>query len=160
MHVKYTATEGGDYLKQAASKSAIKQLDEIHQALSETGLHVAFNMRHELSNEWTMLKNSGTAAITIDKTKLPYIAQLVSKTSIESVMFIANMVDSQPTCTIKIDDNIVNLQKIKTDMKLCKGVSEDIQLDKSFNLFVDAEQLDKIQELIMVVKYIIKNSGS
>lgn len=157
MHLKYTAAEGGDYLKQAASKSAIKQLDAISQALSQTGLHVALNMRHELSDEWTILKKTGSTAITIDKAKLPYIAQLVRKTSIESVIFLTSMADSQSTCTIKIDDNAIDLLKISADLELCKGVSEDIQLNKSFNLSVDAEQLDKIQELVMVVKYIIKN---
>ncbi len=157
MHLKYTATEGGDYLKQAASKSAIKQLEAIKQALSQTGLHVAFNMQHELSNEWTVLKNTGTTAITVDKDKLPYIAQLFSKTSIESIMFLANMVDSQSSCTIKIDNTAIDLQKISNELKLCRGVSENIQLDKSFNLSIEAEQLDKIQGLFMVVKFIIKN---
>ncbi|PIE70711.1 MAG: hypothetical protein CSA22_06040 [Deltaproteobacteria bacterium] len=156
MHLKYTASEGGDYLKREANKSVLKQINTISQSLNQTGLHVTFNMRHELSNEWTLLKNTGTAVITIDKAKLPYIAQLVSKTSIESVMFLANMVDSQPTCSITIDDTVIDLQKISNELKFCRGFSEDIQLDQSFNLSVDAEQLNKIQALFIVVKLVIK----
>ena len=157
IHLKYTTVEGGDYLKQAASKAVSSQLEEISQALSESGLHVAFDMRHDLPNEWNMLKNTGAATIAINKVRLPYMAQLIEKTTIDSVMFLARTINSQNTFTIKVDDNSLDLQKISDELKLCRGVTEDVGLDKSFGLSIDAGQLPQLQDLILVVKYVVKN---
>lgn len=51
IHLKYTASKGGERLKLAATKSVSKQLENIEQALNETGLHSMLNMRHDLSND-------------------------------------------------------------------------------------------------------------
>lgn len=156
IHLKYTAVEGGDYLKQAASKAVTGQLEEISQALSETGLHVAFDMQHDLPNEWNMFKNTGTVNVAINKVRLPYMAQLIEKTKINSVMFLVRIASGQNTVTINIDDVAIDLQKISDKFKMCKGISEDIVLDKPFSLAVDVGILPQIQDMTIVVQYAVK----
>ena len=93
IHLKYTANEGGERLKAAANKSLTKQLENIAQALNETGLHVALNMKHDLPNDWHMLKKTGAIDLKIDKSRLPYMVQVIDKPAIEEVMFLAQVKD-------------------------------------------------------------------
>ena len=149
IHVKYTAREGGSSLKTLANAALIDQL----QGLGETGMHIAINMKHDLPNEWHLLKNNGTIDLVIDKTRLPYMAQPFTA-EIESVMFIAKVTGNPANFVIKVDANPpTNLSKID-ELKLNRGIStSDIKLDTKFTLSVAAADKVKLEELMMVVKY-------
>ncbi len=41
-------------------------LAAIKQELGQTGLHVAINMKHDLPNEWQLLKKNGSIDLKID----------------------------------------------------------------------------------------------
>jgi hypothetical protein len=151
IHLKYTASEGGERLKSAATKSLSKQLENIEQQLSETGLHVALSMQHDLPNEWHLLEKNGSVKLKIDKSRLPYMAQPLAA-AIENVMFIARVKNNPLFYSINIDGSATSLSKID-DWKLCRGNNEDIKLDKSFELSVDPAQLNNLEELMMIVKY-------
>ncbi|MBF8277154.1 MAG: hypothetical protein HW390_2227 [Candidatus Brocadiaceae bacterium] len=153
IHLKYTACEGGERLKTDATKSLSKRLENIEQELNETGLHVALNMKHDLPNEWHLLKTKGVVNLTIDKSRLPYMAQAIDKTNIEQVIFIAKVEGNPPLFSINIDDTAIGLAKINDEWKLYKGVNEDIILDTQFALSVAQGDLNKLEELVMVVKY-------
>jgi hypothetical protein len=153
IHVKYTANEGGERLKLAALKSVSKQLENIEQALNETGLHSMLNMRHDLSNEWQLLKKNGSVKLTIAKSRLPYFIQVFAGTVIEEVMFIAQIKNNPNSYSINIDGGAASLAKISSELKLCRGNNSDIKLDTEFELSIDPGSLANLEELILIVKY-------
>jgi len=152
LHLKYTAREGGSNLKSLAEASLKNQLNDLKQELKQTGLHLAINMKHDLTNEWHFLKKNGTVDVTITKSRLPYMAQTIV-TSISNVVFIAKIKNNPESFTINVDAVDISLSRIK-DWKLCQGNNTAIVLDTSFSLSVVAEQLPKLEELMMVVKYV------
>lgn len=155
IHLKYTANEGGERLKAAANKTLSKQLENISQALNETGLHVALNIKHDLPNDWHMLKKTGVIDLKIDKSRLPYMVQILNSPAIEEVMFLAQVKDDPGSYTMNIDENAIDLAKISNELKICRGKTEDIKIDKAFSLSIATDQLEKLDELVFVIKYAI-----
>lgn len=153
VHLKYIANEGGERLKGAASKSVSKQLENIAQALNETGLHLALSMKHDLPNDWHMLKKTGAIDLTLQKTRLPYVLQVIDAPAIEEVMFLARVKGDPGSYAITVDGDTISLAKVNGEIKLCWGKSEDIEIDQAFTLSVAADQLDKLEELVLVIKY-------
>jgi hypothetical protein len=152
VHIKYTAREGGSGLKNISNTALLEQLGNIKQELSQNGLHVALNMKHDLPNEWYLFKQNGTISLTLDKTRLPYMAQAL-ETEIIDVMFIAKATGNPVNFAITIDGGLLNLAKINDDWQLCKGVNSDVELDTPFTLAVTAADLPDLEELMLVVKY-------
>lgn len=155
VHINYTANKGGERLKAEANKSLLEQLKNIAQSLNETGLHLALSMKHDLPNDWHMLKKTGAIDLTIQKTRLPYVLQVIDTPAIEEVMFVARVKDDPGTYAIKIDDEAIDLAKINSEIDLCSGKSEDVKIDQAFKLSVESDQLDKLEELVLVIKYAI-----
>jgi ribosomal protein L7/L12/peptidoglycan hydrolase-like protein with peptidoglycan-binding domain len=89
VHIKYTAREGGSVLKEQANKAMGEQLNSIKQGLEKEGLHIAINMKHELPNEWHLLKQKGEVDLIIDKSTLPYFVKSIENIEISKVMFLA-----------------------------------------------------------------------
>lgn len=151
IHVKYTAREGGSGLKNLANDSLKDRLALIRQQLSQTGLHIAINLKHDLSNEWHLLKNNGTVDLKIDKSRLPYLANTLDA-SIEHVMFIAKAKNNPATFSVNVDGTATNLSRID-EWKLCSGINTNIDLDTVFTLSFSPAQLNNLEELLMIVKY-------
>jgi len=152
VHVKYTAREGGSGLKTAANSKIKDQLEAIKQGLNQNGLHVAINMRHDLPNEWLLLKKNGTINLTLDKSRLPYMVQPFDTAEIESVMFIAKIKNNLASFTLNVDEAVTNLARVD-ELKLYKGMNSDIDLDTLFTLSVSNTDKLKLEELMLVVKY-------
>jgi len=121
--------------------------------LNETGLHSMLNMRHDLSNEWQLLKKNGSVKLTIGKSRLPYLTQVFTNTAIEEVMFIAQVKNNPNSYSINIDEDAVSLSKISSELKLCRGNNSDIKLDTEFKLSIDPGSLANLEELIFIIKY-------
>lgn len=152
LHVKYTAREGGSALKTAANRVLKDQLVAI-KGLGENGLNIAINMKHDLPNEWHLFKKNGTIGLTIDKSRLPYMVQTFDTTEIKSIMLVAKVKDNSPSFIIKVDDTPpLNLSR-KDDMKLCIGVNSSITLDTLFSLSISDADKEKLEDLLMIVKY-------
>lgn len=151
VHVKYTAREGGSGLKNAANTFLKDQLETIRQGLGQTGLHIALNMKHDLTNEWLLFKKNGTIDLTLNKSRLPYIVQSFDTTEIESVMFVAKIKTNPATFALNVDGVDTNLARVD-ELKLCKGFSSDIDLDTPFSLSVSNADKVKLEELILIVK--------
>ncbi|MFB9080266.1 hypothetical protein ACFFWB_23140 [Flavobacterium procerum] len=153
VHIRYTANEGGERLKLNATKTVFKQLENIKQQLNETGLHLALNMKHDLPNEWLLLKKSGTVELNIDKVRLPYLAQSINSAHIEQVMFLAKVKGNPVSFALNIEETeTIDLSKVN-ELNMCRGINSDIKLDIPFGLSVaDADKL-KLEELVLVVKY-------
>jgi hypothetical protein len=151
LHVKYTAREGGSSLKSLAVTSLKDRLDAFMQQLSQTGLHIALNMKHNLPHEWYLFKQNGSVDLKIDKSRLPYMAQTIAA-AIKNVIFIAKVKNNPANFSINIDENATNLARID-EWKLCRGDNPNIDLDTSFELSVAPAQLNNLEELMMVVKF-------
>jgi hypothetical protein len=151
LHVKYTAREGGSTLRGLAETTLIDRLNVIKQQLSQTGLHIALNMKQDLTNEWLLLKNNGTVNLLIDKSRLPYMAQTIDA-AIENVVFVVKVKNNPASFTVQVDGVPTNLARVD-EWKLCQGINSDIDLDTSFALSVAPAQLNNLEELMMVVKY-------
>jgi hypothetical protein len=152
LHIKYTAREGGSGLRSAASGSLAERLLQIKQELNETGLHVSFNMKYELPNEWHLLKQNGTVDLKIGKSKLPYMMQTIGTVAIDHVVVIAKVKNDPADFTVNIGNADSTLAKVD-GWNLYKGNSTAITLDNTFSVKV-ADGLADLEELMMVVKYV------
>lgn len=153
VHIRYTANEGAERLKLNATKTVFKELENIKQQLNETGFHLALNMKHDMANEWHLLKKSGTVEFNIDKGPLPYLAQSINSVDIEQVMFLAKVKDNPVSFVLTIDETqTIDLSKVN-ELNLCRGINSDIKLNIPFSLSVEEVDKLKLEELIMIVKY-------
>lgn len=152
LHVKYTAREGGGSLRTLAETTLKEKLQEIKQQLNQTGLHVALNMKHDLPNEWHLLKTSGAVDLTITKSRLPYFVQSIEDVEIESVTFLAQVKNNPASYAVSIDGNPLNLSRID-QWKLCRGKKIGIEIETAFELSVTAAQLGNLEDLMIIVKY-------
>ena len=153
MHVKYTSNEGGERLKLEAAKSLTNQLKNIEQELSETGLHLALNLKHDLPNEWHLLKELGTVKLKIEKSRLPYMVNTLGNIKIEDVLILAKLKDNANSYSINIDGTATSLSKVN-ELNLCKGNNSDIKLNTDFELSVDIPSLTNLEEIVLVIKYV------
>ncbi|MCC9074418.1 hypothetical protein LNQ49_22755 [Flavobacterium sp. F-65] len=153
VHIRYTACEGGERLKLNATKTVFKQLENIKQQLNETGLHLALNMKHDLSNEWYLLKKSGAVELNIDKVRLPYLAQSINSVHIEQVMFLAKVKGNPVSFVLNMNETeTIDLSKVN-ELNMCRGINSDIKLGIPFSLSIEEADKLKLEELIMMVKY-------
>jgi hypothetical protein len=116
LHLKYTAREGGNLLKD----KAIENLDNFVKAAAEEsqkhGLYRAFNIKHEFSNEWYRFKtgsngNQHDLDIKDLQERFPFFAQnvkLIKNILVEEFYLIADM-------------------KFANDPKIIKKESEDTE---------------------------------
>ncbi|HWW37829.1 hypothetical protein, partial [Pedobacter sp.] len=151
VHIKYTSREGGSSLKNLANASLKDRLDVIRQQLSKEGLHVAVNVKHDLPNQWNLLKTAGHVDLTIDSMRLPYMAQMLNPV-IEEVMFVAKVTGNPASYAVQVDAAPLNMARVDA-WKLCQETSTSITLGTSFNLAISAAPLKNLEELILVVKY-------
>ena len=152
LHVKYMASEGGDQLKNSAGDSVVSQLNSITQQLNETGLHIPISLKHEMPNEWHLLKQKGMTKIKIDKSRLPYMAQSFDTTMIESVMFLAKA-DGNPSSYTFTLNEVNKVLPRENELKLCKKIISGINLDTLFTLSVSDVGKIILEDLLMIVKY-------
>ena len=108
-------------------------------------------MKHDLTNEWYLLKQNATVDLKIDKSRLPYMAQTLDA-AIEDVMFVAKVKNNPAAFKIKVDGTDVNLARVN-EWQLCRGTSTAIDLDTTFTLSGVLAQLNNLDELMMVVKF-------
>ncbi len=156
IHVKYIASEGGERLKSSANNSVDSKLKASQKEFSKNGLAVLINIKHDLPNEWHMLKENLEISLTIDKTRLPYMVQSFEKVSIENILFVAKVKEKPEGFTFDID-NIPLLLKKDANSILYEKEFKDITLGKEFKLKT-AESADKLEELLMIINYKIENT--
>ncbi len=170
LHLRYTSREGGDNLKRAAQDSARRILNEIQQQISETGLHVMISMKHDMPNEWNLMKSNHAATIKIDGSRLPYMApKLVAGYKFDTVLFILT---SSTTLTLEVGSGTT-----PKDFGALPGLPLDYVIGKSLGTSFDlkfqgagasqqpppttpvppptAAELEVLDDLILVVKYTI-----
>jgi hypothetical protein len=151
VHISYTAREGGSSMRGLAEASALDRVAEIQQELGRTGLHTAINLLHDMPNEWHLLKTNGTVDVTIDTSRLPYMAQALEAT-IDNVFVLAKLEGNPATFTITLDGTDLNMSR-EDDWKLCKAETGAFSLDTAVALSLTPANLAKLEELVLYVKY-------
>lgn len=166
IHIKYTSREGGSGLRTAANQVLAKQLGNIKQSLNKTGLQLAINVKHDLPNEWHLLKQKATTSLKIDKSRLPYMVQSLD-TSIEKVFFAIKLKKAiaAPLFAIQINHteneliHNADLDQSKEGKKIFgKTIEGLVELDTPFTFTINEEEKENLEELIMVINYKIPNS--
>jgi hypothetical protein len=138
-------------LRSLAETDLLDRLGQIKQELSQTGLHTLINLKHELPNEWHLLKQTGTANVTVDKSRLPYLAQALDAT-IENVVLLAKVAGNPATFSVNLDGAAKNLARIDA-WGLCKAETTEISLGDAVQVSLLPANQGKLQDLLMVVKY-------
>jgi hypothetical protein len=154
LHLKYTAREGGSGLKAAAEAVVKDNLDQVKQQLAgDKGLHIAFNMRRDMPNEWNLFRKNKTVDLAILKSRLPYFVQSIDTAVIDHVTFIAKAVNAPATFSIKIDGSSLSLNA-KPEWSVFLNDKTGIDLDTAFTLSIDSQaQLTNMEDLMMLVSY-------
>lgn len=153
VHLRYTAREGGSTLRSLAETSLKTRLAEIRQQLSQTGLHIVIDLKHDMPNQWHLFRKNAAIDLTIGTSRLPYIAQALSaNAAIDNVMFIAKVKNNPASFAITVNSSSLPLARID-EWKLCRGSSSGVTLDTPFELAIVPAQLNNLEELMMIVKY-------
>jgi Tc toxin complex TcA C-terminal TcB-binding domain len=170
MHIKYTAKDGDSSLKEAANNSLKESLANIKQQLTESGLHIAINMKHDMPNEWHMLTKKGKTNIKIDKSRLPYMVQSLGA-SIDRIMFITKGKNTPVSSLfVGLPLSLLTLPLLPAlslsplaGWDLNKGLKSNIKHDliTSYDFSVSDPSLaitaeapwGNLEELMMIVKY-------
>ncbi len=97
------------------------------------------------------MKKDGSIELTIDKTRLPYMAQALDA-SIENVVLLAKVTGNPATFALTLDGGAINLSRID-EWKLCKAETTSVTLAVPFQLALTPTNLAKLEELMLVVKY-------
>jgi hypothetical protein len=154
VHLKYTAREGGSTLKGNAEVNLKTQLNALRQGLQQEGMHIALNLKHDMPNEWHLLKQNGLVDITIAKNRLPYMLQMLAGIEINSVLFISKSDNNPASVIINIAANPVVLAKIDDTWRICRGkqTTNTIALDTVFRLSIASSDLAPLENLMMMAK--------
>ncbi len=149
LHVKYTARDGGSTLKGLAEGSLIERMEQIRQQLNtEQGFYIAFNLKHDMPNEWHLFRKNKSVSLTISKDRLPYFIQGINTADIEHITFVAK---SPSAVTIKVDGTPVSINR--AEWSLFIGNHSGITLDNAFTLSIDSQsEMDALSEMLMVIK--------
>ncbi|MCX5883592.1 MAG: hypothetical protein NTU74_17900, partial [Deltaproteobacteria bacterium] len=72
VHMRYTAVDGGDKLKQPAGGSVQEYIKSVEDLSRQEGLFAAFDVKHDFSNEWykAMQPQAGAAERLLKLNKL------------------------------------------------------------------------------------------
>jgi hypothetical protein len=163
LHIRYTASEGGEILRGAARES-VRSFIKSAQNVSETeGLSTFISLKHDMPNEWNLLAKFAKAKIKIDANKFPYFAQ--NNLSIDKISFLVLAKDkSGLNISISLIDNpdspqpnaAVSLLLNKLDAFDGLYINDKEGSYFKINTFFEIDLVtafDKIEDLMMIVKY-------
>jgi hypothetical protein len=95
LHLRYTARDGGDDLRTAATTSLQTRINSMLVSLKDTGLTRMFSAKREFPTEWYAFLNpaSGTdqvLALNLTRDRYPYFASIATTLKVKSVELIAD----------------------------------------------------------------------
>ncbi len=163
VHIRYTASEGGEQLKNNARESVASYLKNVADLSKDEGLFMMIDLKHDMPNEWYVLKNELKIDLSIDDARLPYFAKFAAGKRIEGVTFLARVKElTAPEYFVTLFTPPVPLKLTKNEkLQLYLGESPDLRFNTPFNLSADPNtDLDKLEELIILVKYSLTVTSS
>jgi hypothetical protein len=95
LHLKYTARDGGDQLRQDAATSLQTRVNSMLVSLKDTGLSRMFSARHEFPTEWYAFLNPAAGAdqvltLNLTRDRFPYFASVAPTLKIKSIELVAD----------------------------------------------------------------------
>jgi hypothetical protein len=144
MHLKYTARDGGSGFKALAENVLKDLLNEMVLEASRIGLYIAFNLKHDLPNEWHKLKQAGTVSINLTKDRLPFYVQDRTPTITQST-WLACVKGNPASLSMSLNSTPFSLNREPALNNLCQGSSNPIILGTEFSLSLsDATNLEDV----------------
>jgi hypothetical protein len=151
LHLRYSARDGGSGFKNLVEGALKDLLNQMVTAVSGTGLYQAYDLRHELPNEWRRLKQQGSAALTLTADYLPFYVQGHAP-AIQSAIWLARMGGAQQIYTLSLNGANFDVAK-DAKLNVWKGASGPITLGAPFTIaMADAGQLE---ELVLLINYTV-----
>lgn len=148
VHMKYTSKDGGSALRDKAKAVRTAELNAIQQELGHTGLHIAINMKHDLPNEWNMLKTNGEVDLRLDKSRAPFYAQSLLKNISEVIFIVKPKTGTTPALSVTSTPVVLNQNN---DLRLFIGKAQNITLGSAFKL--KSTIAANLEELVMAVRF-------
>ena len=135
VHLKYTARDGGSSFKTLVENVLKDLLNEMVLAATRTGLYIAFNLKHDLPNEWHKLKQASSVSINLTKDRLPFYVQDRTPT-ITGATWLAriNKNPAPANFPMELNGTVFNLNADSNLNNLHKGASALISLGSEFSL--------------------------
>jgi Tc toxin complex TcA C-terminal TcB-binding domain len=95
LHLKYTARDGGDQLRQDAATSLQTRINSALVSLKDTGLMRMFSARHEFPTEWYAFLNPAAGAdqvlaLNLTRDRFPYFASVAPTLKINSIELVGD----------------------------------------------------------------------
>jgi len=174
LSIRYTAREGGDSLKTAATTSVSNFINNAATGINDReGLFTLIDLKHDMPNEWNQLVKNLTPKIKIDKDRFPYMAQ--GKVKIDTITFFAKakrLLSNDPIITVTPSGLSANAAYSDFDCSLIRyenssyykrtktnfdGSSPSINgnIPFQFDLHANAADVSEFDDLIMVIKYVL-----
>jgi hypothetical protein len=127
LSIRYTARDGGASLKDEAIKS-------IAAAINETGSHVPISLKHDMPNEWNLLRSKGIAEIEVNTNRLPYYAQKTTPPpSVKITLLSRSVTISRLRLSINPDIDIHFDQLKETDLFISREII--VPVNTKFKLY-------------------------
>lgn len=111
MLMRYTAIDGKGDFRALVEGALIHQLETMALDTAREGLLVAIDMRRDLPFEWKRLKDTGSASIAFDTTRLPWLAQARGATIVETAM-LARADGNPASLAVGVDGTPLSLASI------------------------------------------------
>jgi|GEM_PF-2233955 len=161
IHMQYTAKDGGATLATLSKAAFINNINTLNLPYRE-GFYYAINLKHDMPDQWHLLKKNGTVNITIAKNRLPYFAQALNpviditttSSSASRVMVLAES-NTLPGATFKVAtatanfNQMVNTNYFKADFGL---TISGLMLDTPINIMSNLATGNNFSDLIIIVK--------
>ena len=160
VHLKYTARDGGSGFKTLVENVLKDLLNEMVLAANRTGLYIAFNLKHDLPNEWHKLKQTNRTTINLQKDRLPFYVQDCTPT-ITSSTWLAHVKGNPASLVMNLITSSTDTFTLAQDPnlnKLCKGDSTAIPLGADFSL--STPDATNLEDLWLICHYSVSNPTS
>ena len=152
MLMNYTAREGGETLKSAASADLKQRLEALEKDLGYTGLFHLVDLRKDMPNQWHSLKNQLDTEVTIEQRRLPYLTQSFENLTIDSVLVLVKTTDGSTNFSLDIDQNAVALAAA-SELPLLQGSYTGLDFDTPFSLAINETDSENLGELMLLANY-------
>jgi hypothetical protein len=155
IHMRYTSAEGGGQLKRSAEETVSNYMKSVEERSRQEGLFAVIDMKHDMPDKWHLLKVTKAVDIKIDNARLPFFAQSVAVKQIVNFTLIAQLKErTQSSFPVTISNATVPVLLNKNEqLKLYTAEITEIKFNEEFNLSIDENNLPKLEELVLLVKY-------
>ncbi len=168
LHVRYTARNGGDGLKQKASGELLTAINPVAATANQTRMARLFSLRQEFPTEWHRLTSAGSQEFVITKSRFPFLLgqKKITISKVELYVLpksgVTNLTATFPALTIKSPNgNTPSITGGTTIGRLhakTLTVGQEVkakEADAKWKFTIPATDVVKIDDILMVCHYTV-----